>query len=391
MGGGGCIMGPWADVSFTAARDAAADATVRAALPEIVAAVRGCALPGFAGLVLGGGYGRGEGGATAAHRLYNDLDLFVFLDAPEAAFPSFAQRLAPVAAAFTARLGVDVDFTLRTASRLRRDGRRLMVQELLRGHVALDPADFDLAAWSGVRPRAAADLPAGEAARLVMNRGMGLEFARRRLSANGGRADAFVLRNLNKAVLGAGDARLIAEGRYAWRLDAREAALGDDAAYARACAFKRRPPDDAAATSAALTPPDDAAAISAALPPTDDAAATSAALPCADDAAATSAALPRADDAAATSAALPCAALPPTWDEAFAAWRAAAAALFARRGRELRRRSPYQLARWIARRRTLGALATLGQDCTVRVLERIRATLADGVPPDVERDWEVFN
>ena len=247
---------------------------------------------------------------------------------------------------------MDVDFTLRTAARLRRDGRRLMVQELLRGHVALDPADFDLAAWSGVRPRAAADLPAGEAARLVMNRGMGLEFARRRLAANGGRADAFVLRNLNKAVLGAGDARLIAEGRYAWRLDAREAALGDDAAYARACAFKRRPPDDAAATSAAL-------------PPT--------------------------DDAAATSAALPCAALPPTWDEAFAAWRAAAAALFARRGRELRRRSPYQLARWIARRRTLGALATLGQDCTVRVLERIRATLADGVPPDVERDWEVFN
>ena len=358
-------MGPWADVSFTAARDAAADAALRAALPEIVAAVRGCALPGFAGLVLGGGYGRGEGGATAAHRLYNDLDLFVFLDAPEAAFPSFAQRLAPVAAAFTARLGVDVDFTLRTASRLRRDGRRLMVQELLRGHVALDPADFDLAAWSGVRPRAAADLPAGEAARLIMNRGMGLEFARRRLAANGGRADAFVLRNLNKAVLGAGDARLIAEGRYAWRLDAREAALGDDAAYARACAFKRRPPDDAAATSAALPPTDDAAATSAALPPP--------------------------DDAAATSAALPCAALPPTWDEAFAAWRAAAAALFARRGRELRRRSPYQLARWIARRRTLGALATLGQDCTVRVLERIRATLADGVPPDVERDWEVFN
>ena len=385
------MMGPWAEVSFTAARDAAADATVRAALPEVVAAVRGCALPGFAGLVLGGGYGRGEGGATAAHRLYNDLDLFVFLDAPEAAFPSFAQRLAPVAAAFTARLGVDVDFTLRTAARLRRDGRRLMVQELLRGHVALDPADFDLAAWSGVRPRAAADLPAGEAARLIMNRGMGLEFARRRLAANGGRADAFVLRNLNKAVLGAGDARLIAEGRYAWRLDAREAALGDDAAYARACAFKRRPPDDAAATSAALPCADDAALPRAALPPPDDAALPRAALPPTDDAAATSAALPPPDDAAATSAALPCAALPPTWDEAFAAWRAAAAALFARRGRELRRRSPYQLARWIARRRTLGALATLGQDCTVRVLERIRATLADGVPPDVERDWEVFN
>lgn len=320
---------------FTAVGDEAADALVRDALPEVAAAVRDCALPGYAALLLGGGYGRGEGGVAPGHRLANDLDFFVLVDAPERTFPALAERLRPVAETFAARLGVDVDFTLRTAARLKRDERRIMVQELLRGHVVADAAKpgFCLSEWSGARERPAAQIPVGEAARLLMNRGMGLELARRRLAANGGRADAFVLRNLNKAVLGAGDARLVAEGRYAWRLDDREDALGD-AAYSEACAFKRRPADGAAATGAAL---------------------------------------------------------PPAWDAAYAAWREAADALFARRGRELRRRSLRELARWAVRRRTVGPLPTLGMDCTVRVLERIRATLADGVPPSVGRDWEVFN
>lgn len=337
------MTGTFENVSFTAVRDAVADAAIRDALPEIAAAVRALALPGFAGLVLGGGYGRGEGGVTADHRLYNDLDFFVLMDAPEAALPKLAKQLAPVSAAFGARLGLDVDFALRTAARLRRDERRLMVQELLHAHVVVTPPGFDLAVWSGARLHAPSEIPAGEAARLLMNRGMGLDLARRRLAANGGRADGFVLRNLNKAVLGAGDARLIAEGRYAWRLAEREATLGD-AAYARACAFKRRPTDGAHGRVALV-------------------------------------ATGNAADAA----------LPPTWDAAFAVWCAAADALFARRGGELRRRSAYQLLRWLARRRTLGPLATLGQDCTVRVLEAIRATLADGVPPETERDWEVFN
>ena len=322
--------GPTRAAGFTAVGDGEADAAVRDALPAIAAAVRACGLPGYAALLLGGGYGRGEGGVAPGHRLANDLDFFVLLKAPERTFPSLAAKLKPVAEAFSARLGVDVDFTLRTAARLKHDARRIMVQELLRGHVVVDARapGFDLAAWSGARERPAAAVPPGEAARLLMNRGMGLDLARRRLAANGGVADAFVLRNLNKAVLGAGDARLVAEGRYAWRLDDREAALGD-AAYSRACAFKRRPVEGAA--------------------------------------------------------------LPLAWEAAFAAWREAADALFARRGGELRRRSVRQLMRWLVRRRTVGPLSTLGMDCTVRVLERIRATLADGVPPSVARDWEVFN
>ncbi len=357
------MTGAFENVSFTAVRDAAADVAIRETLPELAAAVRNLALPGFVGLVLGGGYGRGEGGVTADHRLYNDLDFFVLMDALETALPKFAERLAPVSAAFGARLGLDVDFTLRTAARLRRDERRLMVQELLHAHVVVTPAGFDLAAWSGARLHAPSAIPAGEAARLLMNRGMGLEFARRRLVVNGGRADGFVLRNLNKAVLGAGDARLIAEGRYAWTLAEREAALGD-AAYARACSFKRRPTDGAAATSAALPN------TRARLFPTGLAHGRVALV-----------ATGNAADAA----------LPPTWDVAFAAWRAAVDALLARCGGELRRRSIRQLVRWLVRRRTLGPLTTLGQDCTVRVLETIRATLADGVPPETERDWEVFN
>ncbi len=343
------MTGTFENVSFTAVRDAVADAAIRLALPEIAAAVRDLALPGFAGLVLGGGYGRGEGGVTADHRLYNDLDFFVLMDAPEAVLPRLAKRLTPVSAAFGARLGLDVDFTLRTAARLRRDERRLMVQELLHAHVVVAPTDFDLAAWSGTRLHAPSEIPVGEAARLLMNRGMGLEFARRRFAANGGRADGFVLRNLNKTVLGAGDARLIVEGRYAWALAEREAAL-NDAAYARACAFKRRPTDGAAATVS-----------------------------------------PSRRLSAKRMLWQGCAALPLTWDAAFAVWCAAVDALFVRCGGELRRRSVRQLVRWLVRRRTLGPLATLGQDCTVRVLETIRVTLAFGVPPETERDWEVFN
>ena len=315
---------------FTAIDDAEANATVRAALPAVAAAVRDCRLPGYAALLLGGGYGRGEGGVTPGHRLFNDLDFFVLLDAPEKTFPALLERLRPASEEFSASLGVDVDFTLRTAARLKHDERRIMVQELLRGHVVVDAAKpgFDLAAWSGARELPAESIPPGEAARLLMNRGMGLEFARRHIASAGGTADGFARRNLNKAVLGAGDARLVAERRYAWRLDDREAALGD-AAYSKACEYKRQPTDAPSAVAG--------------------------------------------------------------WDEAFAAWKASADALFALRGRELRRRSPRQLARWVVRRRTVGDLSTLGMDCTVRVLERIRATLADGVPPSVERDWEVFN
>lgn len=325
----------WNERSFTCVQDSAADAIVRNLLDEVKQAVMALELPGFRGLVLGGGYGRGEGGVTAEHTLYNDLDFFVFLDVPESSFPALLERLEPVSRTLSARVGIDVDFTLRTAARLRLDVRRLMVQELLRGHVVVAPDEFDLSTWAGVSELAADSIPVGEAARLLMNRGMGLLLAARP-SATG----SFVLRNINKAVLGAGDARLVAAGRYAWRLAAREAALGD-ALYAKACAFKRTPSDWSMAVA--------------------------------------------------------------TWTEARDYWRAAYDEIFAVRGDDLYGRSLYQAMRWLRRRRTFGEVQTFGMDCTTRVLLRVKTCLEKLLMPNawneetekcfasIQEDWKVFN
>lgn len=325
----------WNERSFTCVHDAEADSIVRGLLGEVKSAVTTLNLPGFRGLVLGGGYGRGEGGVTQGHSLYNDLDFFVFLEAPESSFPGLLKRLEPISQQFSERAGIDVDFTLRTAARLRLDTRRLMVQELLRGHVVLAPDEFSLMSWAGLSEYSADAIPVGEAARLLMNRGMGLLMAARP-SATG----SFVLRNINKAVLGAGDARLVASGRYAWRLAEREAALGD-ALYSKACAFKRMPSEVPAAVA--------------------------------------------------------------TWEEAREYWCAAYDEIFAVRERDLSRRSLYQALRWLRRRKTLGAIRTLGMDCTTRVLLRVGTCLESLPDPrawngeleecfaSIQEDWKVFN
>lgn len=325
----------WNERSFTCVHDLDADSIVRALLGDVKAAVAALELPGFRGVVLGGGYGRGEGGVMSGHTLYNDLDFFVFLDASESSFPALLKRLEPVSQKLSKRVGIDVDFTLRTAARLRLDVRRLMVQELLRGHVVLAPDEFDLMSWARLSEYPADAIPVGEAARLLMNRGMGLLLAARP-SATG----SFVLRNINKAVLGAGDARLVASGRYAWRLVEREAALGD-ALYSKACAFKRVPSNVASAV--------------------------------------------------------------PTWTEARDYWRAAYDEVLAKRGAELRSRGLYQALRWLRRRRAMGAIQTLGMDCTTRVLLRVGTCLENLPEPgawngeleecfaSIQEDWKVFN
>ena len=80
----------------------------------------------------------------------------------------------------------------------------------------------------------AAELPITEATRYLVNRGMGLLLARGR-----GEGD-FAKVNVNKAVLGAGDAILVSEGRYAWDIRERARRLANPL-YDRAVAFKLHP------------------------------------------------------------------------------------------------------------------------------------------------------
>ena len=319
---------------YTGVRDPEVEALFARELPRLADDVRALGNPRLVGVWLGGGYGRGEGGVFYGKtpRPYNDIDFFVFTEgASEEEKEALAKSLEPVAAKYAAVFGADVDFCRpRNPADYKKDEERLMIQELKRGHEALVGGEGLL---DHVRALEPGELPRMEALRLFMNRGMGLVFAALRLQRGELKAQDeidFFLRNLNKAVLGAGDARLIASGRYAWRLAERVARLGD-ADYAAAADFKLRPTGE--------LPADPAAA----------------------------------------------------WRRARDCWRRAADEIGFAGERTVR-----QAARWVVRRRTLGPLATFGQDCTERVLRQVAALLKGDagevrLPPALERDWQVFN
>jgi len=224
---------------FAAGESPAMDRLVADAVAEIGADVSAAKAPRLAGVVLGGGYGRGEGGVfvrrDGSETLYNDLDFFAITEsgAGDADIAAITVALEPVSRKWSGRLGIDVDFTVRTPWRIRHDQDRLMIQELLHGHV--DVAGRGGAElFAGVKRLQPGELPAMEAARLLMNRGMGLMFARESSDP------AFAARNVNKCVLGSGDAALIARGGYLWKASERAKALGDGL-YSAALEWKFRP------------------------------------------------------------------------------------------------------------------------------------------------------
>ena len=241
---------PSSDV--TSAIDAA-----RAGIAADVDAVRP---PKLAAVVLGGGYGRGEGGVLHTpdgDRLYNDLDFFVFTDgAGRRDRDRIAEALRPVSEKWEKRLNVAVDFSpAKNFTNLRSVARTLMFQELVRGwRPVWGDVDLDRLI-PALEPE---KLPFSEAARLLLNRGMGLFFAGEHLADGVNDAD-FIVRNLHKAALGAGDALLLAVKKYRWRGAERLEALREYAqdtalppefvaGYERAWRYKLEPrpvlPDD---------------------------------------------------------------------------------------------------------------------------------------------------
>ena len=331
-------------------------------------------VPHLSCVVLGGGYGRGEGGAretlegrvgvgernnstlqpkTPTLALSNDLDFFAITDdgAPEAdSVTAIGAALKPISEKWTAKLGVDVDFTVKTPWRLKHDEERIMVQELLRGYFDVAGVKGDRL-FSGIERRPAEAIPWMEAARLLMNRGMGLLFAMKEesrssklklekgtipISNSNSRLELyekrdFVNRNINKCILGVGDARLVARRAYAWRAVDRAKALGD-ALYDSALEWKFRPADEPVCS----------------------------------------------------------------WEKAREAWLAALdeVSFGSRHARDSRgSRTLRSAARWLARRRTVGELRTLGLDPVVRILETVSRHVRSRRAPDASlmRDWEVFN
>ena len=205
--------------NFTACNDAEAEALLQRVLLETGETLSGTGLC----VLLGGSYGRGDGGVRLDRNngiLYNDLDFFVFARKES---DNAAAILKEVAEKYENELKIDVDFSrIMTIKDIKNNASRLMMQELKRGYHLVCGTDL-IAEYLPEIPANA--LPFSEACRLLLNRGMGLLFAGEKIAANSADSD-FILRNIYKAILGAGDAMLIAKGEYRWRISERLEVIG---------------------------------------------------------------------------------------------------------------------------------------------------------------------
>ncbi len=171
-------------------------------------------------LLLGGGYGRGEGGVLkkeAGDQPYNDLEFYVclrgnrFLNRRR-----FERRLARLGERMMPAALVDVEFHIISLAQLRRSRPSMFYYDLVVGHHRLSgEANIFHDCDHHRDPR---HLPLAEATRLLMNRGTGLLLAREKLAHEVLSAEDgdFVARNISKAQLALGDAVLTAFGQYHW-------------------------------------------------------------------------------------------------------------------------------------------------------------------------------
>lgn len=171
-------------------------------------------------LLLGGGYGRGEGGVLATpdrDAPYNDLEFFLLISGHPrinerrygAAIHSLEQRM-------TKKLGIDVEFKILSLEKLRSSPTTMFYYDLVCGHRVIVGPDNVLVNCS--HHADSARIPAHEATRLLMNRCSGLLYAAERLARKElAREDLdFTARNIAKAQLALGDAILTTLGKYHW-------------------------------------------------------------------------------------------------------------------------------------------------------------------------------
>ena len=165
-------------------------------------------------LVLGGGYGRGEGGVlrvSGAELPYNDLDL-VLIVRRKTALPWDA--LHGIQHKYASLTGIEVDFSRPlTVDDIRGWPPTLMWSDLLHGHRVLD-GDADILTANAPDLRSDRLMPV-EATRLLLNRGAGLLWALRIARGCEPAPDPdFIRRNYYKCALALGDALLISQGRF---------------------------------------------------------------------------------------------------------------------------------------------------------------------------------
>ena len=175
-------------------------------------------------LVLGGGYGRGEGGVmmdAGEPGFSNDLDYFLFDDGP--ADPGLNAWCREIERAESPVLGIDVEIKCLRADSIGDASRSMMFADLVAGHVVVAGDAGFLAKMSGDLDFSR--IEADEATRLLWNRGSGMFFSRCRMGRD--EEMGYVIRNHAKLKLALGDAWLCLNGRYTSKCRERGARLAD--------------------------------------------------------------------------------------------------------------------------------------------------------------------
>lgn len=214
---------------FTLDGSAALEAQLTEICQALVEEMQRILGPSLQGILLGGGYGRGEGGVLqtpAGDRPYNDLESYLFVDGSALLAERRHQHALHAAAErLTAQAGIEVEFKLVNRRKLRRSGTTMFFYDLARGHRRLfGPATLLAGAEHQLDASA---IPLHEVTRLLMNRCSGLLLAEERLARpEFGAAEAdFALRNVAKAELALGDVVLAAHGEYHFSCRERHARL----------------------------------------------------------------------------------------------------------------------------------------------------------------------
>lgn len=180
-------------------------------------------------LVLGGGYGRGQGGVLqtpCGDAPYNDLEFYVFLRGNRVLNErKYHELLEELGERLSGLAGLHVEFKVDSLKRLRRSPVSMFSYDLVSGHRILYGGEN---VFSGCEHHLdAAKIPVAEATRLLFNRCTGLLLAKELLKKRELKPDEadFVGRNLAKAQLALGDVMLTQSGRYHWNCLERKKAL----------------------------------------------------------------------------------------------------------------------------------------------------------------------
>jgi GT2 family glycosyltransferase len=185
-------------------------------------------------LLLGGGYGRGQGGVlrtTSGDAPYNDLEFYVFLRGNRLLNErNYRGALEELGHKLSMQAGLHVEFKVDSLRRLRRSPVSMFSYDLVSGHRILLGKET---IFNGCdHHRDAVRIPLTEATRLLFNRCTGLLLAKEMLQKRELPAEDadFVGRNLAKAQLALGDAVLVMARQYHWSCLERKRALDDIAA-----------------------------------------------------------------------------------------------------------------------------------------------------------------